>query len=186
MLKKKAINQHSILELLAGSPDLLIKPMSKRLAKDYKSINEAVHSLEERNYITGIVIKKTRRGLIKEYRLTEKGMAYAMAYGDEKILHQALINYEKHLPNYKEYLQLTNLLSQKTMAKLLRLAGKATLGYGRVAKAEDWLTLIGSHWARFTSSERREIKRAAHEVESVKRGIQKAAKDLYKFAFPDE
>ena len=185
MLRKKSV-QHAVLEDLAKNPDSVIKPISKRKKKDYNNTYEALKKLEEQHFITKGEKKKTRGGLFPGYRLTEKGLAYVMVYGEERILHQALVKYEKHLPDYKEYLQLTNLISQKAMVKLLRLAGKATLDFGRVVKAEDWLILIGSGWAKFTSSERREVRRAAHKVGSIRRGVQKAAKDLYEFAFPDE
>jgi len=186
MLRKKATNQHLVLEYLAETPNSLIKPIARKIGKDYKSINNAVHTLKERGFIEEGQKKKTKGGTFQSYRLSEKGMAYIMVHGDEKILHQSLVKYEKHLPDYIEYLQLANLLSHKTMVKLLRLAGKATLDHGRVSKTEDWLSLLGIGWASFTSSERRELRRAAHRIKSVKEGIQKAAKALYEFAFPEE
>lgn len=73
--------ERKVLEYLALHPDKLIKPMSKVLGKDYKSVHNAVENLEKKMYLEKGKLIETRGGKFTSYKLTPKGIACVLAMG---------------------------------------------------------------------------------------------------------
>jgi DNA-binding MarR family transcriptional regulator len=71
-----------ILGQLYDKPDQLIQWVQKALGKDYKTVHEAVKRLAVKGYLESARTEVTERGNTERtYRLSEKGLAYVLAYG---------------------------------------------------------------------------------------------------------
>jgi len=87
-----------ILGSLTDKPDQLIQWVKKDLDKDYKTVHEAVKRLVTKGYVESAKTEVTEKGNTeKAYRLSEKGLAYVLAYGLRnftKIRHEPYIETE--------------------------------------------------------------------------------------------
>lgn len=71
-----------ILGSLYDEPDQFIRSVKKGLGKDYKTVWEAVTRLVTKGYVESVKTEVTKRGNTeKVYRLSDKGLAYVLAYG---------------------------------------------------------------------------------------------------------
>jgi DNA-binding PadR family transcriptional regulator len=74
--------ENQVLKHLFSNPRQFIQQVQRAVGKDYKSVYVAVKRLAEKGYVEAADEQKTSRGNIeKRWRLSEKGLAYVLAYG---------------------------------------------------------------------------------------------------------
>jgi len=179
--------EKQVLQLLAIQPKLHQQAIQRSLNKPdghYGAVLNACRNLEKKGFLKyeGSVSKKNVPE--KLWFLTEKGIAYTLAYGEEKNLPKIIETYDKELPIFRDLEQIISLLSPKITTKLLRMCGKAILQYGEKAWAPETLYTIA--WAGFgdlTKSEMNELRKAAFKNKVTKAGIQENAKEFYRQVF---
>jgi DNA-binding MarR family transcriptional regulator len=184
MLKELTNLEQRIISYLALNPNKNRQQIQHALGiedKNYPTVSKAVIRLEKKGYLEKKEGKSEKSVLINFYRLNLLGLAYQLAYGDEKLILEVIENYEQEFPTYLDFQKFVKLLPQKTALKIIRIVGKSLLSYG--LKAWDLMPAITALNAltneSFTPAELKHFKIASKKVPGMKEDIKEKAKRLY-------
>lgn len=185
----KDINQRLILNYLATNPNSLIRPISKKFDKDYSNIHSAFGSLVKHGLIEeGGLVKSKKNVETPSYRLTEKGVMWVWANGDDNAALRVADYYEEDLPSFGVFRQLVSQLDDdKISLEIVRIVGKESivseipLDFERVIQSAA-LSLI----KRLTREQIKKLQESVKRITALDNVIKDGADRLHAFAYGEE
>ena len=181
--------EEKIVSYLALHPRRNIQQIQRGLGiedRNYPTVRNAMSRLKKKDLVEATQGKSEKKVLVSFFRLSVKGIGYALAYGNDHVALQVPAIYEDVEPQLKNFVQIEQHLSPPIMLKLLRIVGKGVIQYGEKCLQTQIIAILaieGLH--ALSEKEYAEFKKACAKVPSVKSMVDKTFKTLSRFSLEE-